>query len=417
MRILKSSLAALLALPQSNGAPTPSTRNLSQPHTTISPKVFIISMFTPETKIWHNIPDFNLLAHNISLPGLSPQYPFIHCTPDYTICQITTGEGEINAAVTISALLFSSSSSSSSTTTNKPMHFNLTKTYFLIAGIAGISPHHGTTGSVTFPRFAVQPALAYEIDSRELPPSYSTGYIPQGGTEPGSFPRTVYGTEVFALNGDLVRLAARWAREEEEEEIAGAGLDGGDDEVVRAYRAKYGTEDGRYAAATRAPGIEECDTATGDVYFAGRILAEAVENTTRALTAGRGVYCTSQQEDNATLEALLRGAKSGLVDFRRVVIMRAGSDFDRPYPGQTALEGLMAAADQGGFGIAVRNLYVVGRVVIRELLAGWEEGFKDGIKGDGGYVGDVWGTLNGGVAPEFGVGMEGGEQGIEAKRG
>jgi len=30
--------------------------------------------------------------------------------------------------------------------------FNLTKTYFLIAGIAGINPHEGTTGTAAFAR-------------------------------------------------------------------------------------------------------------------------------------------------------------------------------------------------------------------------------------------------------------------------
>ena len=33
---------------------------------------------------------------------------------------------------------------------------------------------------------------------------------------------------------------------------------------------------------------------------------------------GHGVYCTTQQEDNATLNAMMRGAQSGLADLRRV---------------------------------------------------------------------------------------------------
>lgn len=37
------------------------------------------------------------------------------------------------------------------------------------------------------------------------------------------------------------------------------------------------------------------------------------------------------QEDNATLEALLRAAIYKLVDFARVIVMRTASDFDRPY--------------------------------------------------------------------------------------
>lgn len=69
---------------------------------------------------------------------------------------------EINAAASITALTFSPK-------------FNLKKTYFLIAGIAGINPKIGTLGSVTFARYAVQVALQYEIDAREIPENFSTG--------------------------------------------------------------------------------------------------------------------------------------------------------------------------------------------------------------------------------------------------
>ena len=36
----------------------------------------------------------------------------------------------------------------------------------------------------------------------------------------------------------------------------------------------------------------------------------------RLLTDGKGIYCTTQQEDNATLNALTRAAQSGLVDLQ-----------------------------------------------------------------------------------------------------
>jgi purine nucleoside permease len=38
----------------------------------VKPKVFIISMFDPEAEIWWNIPEFDLLALNITVPGFSP---------------------------------------------------------------------------------------------------------------------------------------------------------------------------------------------------------------------------------------------------------------------------------------------------------------------------------------------------------
>ena len=60
---------------------------------TIEPKVMIVSMFDPEAEIWWGIEEFDILAQNISLPGLSPLFPELHCTADGEICQVVVGEG------------------------------------------------------------------------------------------------------------------------------------------------------------------------------------------------------------------------------------------------------------------------------------------------------------------------------------
>ena len=158
-----AALVALLVIPVTGTAVENSAK--------IAPKVFIFSMvryritvFFPSQPVipcsltakdaWFNIPEFNILDHNITVPGFPPLFPHAHCTKDGQICELVTGEAEINAAATISALVHSSI-------------FDLKDTYFLIAGIAGGSPKHATTGSVTLARFAVQVALQYEIDARE----------------------------------------------------------------------------------------------------------------------------------------------------------------------------------------------------------------------------------------------------------
>lgn len=61
-------------------------------HKHIKPKVFLIDMFPPEGAAWYGIPEFNLLARNVSVPGLSPLYPDVHCTENGDVCQIVTGE-------------------------------------------------------------------------------------------------------------------------------------------------------------------------------------------------------------------------------------------------------------------------------------------------------------------------------------
>lgn len=100
-----------------------------------------------------------------------------------------------------------------------------------------------------------------------------------------------------------------------------------------AYRANYASTSA-YEPGSQGPSVVGCDGATSDVYFSGALLSEAFENTTKLFTNGSGVYCTTAQEDTATLEALLRGAIANLTDFSRIIVMRTASDFDRPYAGE-----------------------------------------------------------------------------------
>lgn len=102
-------------------------------------------------------------------------------------------------------------------------------------------------------------------------------------------------------------------------------------------------------------------------------------------------------EDNATLESLLRAAKSGLVDFSRIILMRAASNFDRPYPNQTAEQNLLLS-NSGGFSPSVANLYNAGVKVVQGILKEWPGVFAKGVEPTN-YVGDIFGTLGG--TPDF----------------
>ncbi|KAL9595641.1 MAG: hypothetical protein Q9219_006309 [cf. Caloplaca sp. 3 TL-2023] len=250
----------------------------------LSPKVFLIDMFPPEAEVWYGIPEFNLLERSITVPGFSPLFPDAHCTENGDVCQLITGESEINAADTITALTLS------------PL-FDLRQTYFLIAGIAGISPKVATLGSVTFARYAVQVALQYGFDAREIPANFTTGYVPQGSFSPTQYPQSIYGTEVFEPNDNLRQLAISFAKQATLNDSASA-----------------------YEPGSRPPSVLGCDVAPSDVYFSDTLLSEAFENTTALFTNGTGTYCTTAQEDNATLEALLRGAVHNRTDFSRIIV-------------------------------------------------------------------------------------------------
>ncbi|KAJ4009340.1 hypothetical protein NW752_009641 [Fusarium irregulare] len=347
----------------------------------IAPKVMIISMWSPEAEIWHTrLPDThlgNLSAKVVHSPGLSMLFPCATCTENGDICHLTIGEGEVNSAASLMALVLSPK-------------FDLSNTYFLIAGIAGVNPKYGTLGTVALARYSVQVALQYEIDPRSLPPNYPTGYISYGRDQPHEYPFITYGTEVFELNAQLQEKAYRLASKAELEDATGP----------KQYRALYGRMGESYRSASQPPSVVKCDTATSDVYYSGSRLSESFENTTRVWTNGTGVYCMSAQEDNAVLEVLVRAAIEKIIDFSRVMVCRTGSNFDRPPLGRSDLEHL-TAAQQNGFGIAIANIFNAGIEIVKGIIHDWDKTFKDGIEAEN-YVGDIFGSLGG--EPDFGFG-------------
>ena len=220
---------------------------------------------------------------------------------------------------------------------------------------------------------------------------HSFRYVPLGSTAPDQYPQSIYGTEVFEVNDALRELAIGFAKT--------AVLNDSSD--AEAYRANYASNP-TYEAGSRPPSVVGCDVATSDVYYSGALLSEAFGNTTKLYTNGSGVYCTTAQEDNATLEALLRGTISKLVDFSRIIVMRTASDFDRPYNGEPDTVNLFYA-DQGGFEPSVKNIYLAGIKVVEGILNEWHSTFKEGIKAPN-YIGDILGSLGG--VPDFGPGSE-----------
>jgi purine nucleoside permease len=303
------------------------------------PKVMIISMFGPEGGVWldHLGP-----WHKIKVPGLSPDYPTVSCNRA-DVCVLTTGMGHTNAATSTLALVLSRT-------------FDLSRTYFMIAGIAGINPEVGTVGSVGWARYLVDFGIQWEIDAREIPADWTGGYLGINTKSPSEKPSLDYRTEVFQLNEALLQKAYGLSQH----------IVLSDSPEAQIARRNFS-----YAPANLAPTVLQCDTLAGDTWFSGTALGKRATEWTRILTDGKGLYCTTQQEDNATYEALKRGAALKLVDLDRIAVLRAGSDFDRPYDGQSSKDNLLKYQDQGGFGIALNNLYLAGNPLVQEITTNW----------------------------------------------
>src|SRR5215471_19225511 len=230
-------------------------------------KVLIISMFGPEGQVW-----LDRLGpwRDIAVPGLSPDYPAVHCNRS-NVCVVTIGMGHSNAAASVTALVFS-------------RMFDLSRTYFIVAGVGGIDPAQGTLGSAAWARYLVEFGLQWEIDAREIPPDWTTGYLGIDTTGPTQKPPLEYGTEVFQLNEALLRRAYALSR----------AVPLADSAQAQATRAKF-----NYAPANQPPSVLQCDTVSGDTWFSGALLTQRARDWTSILTDGKGVFCTSQQEDNA----------------------------------------------------------------------------------------------------------------------
>jgi purine nucleoside permease len=336
-------LCALLAVTfadAGNAAPAPGA-------TPQAVKVLIINMFRLEAAPWIKAMGD---AREIAVPGLSSEYPFVRCNAA-ALCQVTTGMGHANAAASIMALLYSGL-------------FDLHQTYFVVAGIAGIDPIRGTIGSAAWARYVVDTGIAQEIDAREMPRGWPDGYFGVYTDGPADKPKLEYHSEVFRLDEALLQRALALSQAVVLE----------DSEDLRDYRRHYPA-----AAARAPPKVIQCDTASGDTWWSGNYLGEHARRWTGLLTDGQGIYCSTQQEDNATLNALTRGAQSGLLDLRRVAVLRTGSDFDRPYPHQSAFESTHAQrALKGAFRTSADNLVLAGMPLVQAIVTHWDQ-WQDGV--------------------------------------
>ncbi|GAA5878242.1 hypothetical protein JCM16303_002697 [Sporobolomyces ruberrimus] len=358
-----SVLPSILAAPASPTDPADSSTG-----SVITPKVMIVTTFTPERNVWI---EPTQLYNNISFLGASPLFPDVACDRGLERCLVTTGEGEINAASTMMALTLSPK-------------FDLRQTYFLLAGIAGISPEAGTLGSAAWARFVVQAGVGYELDAREMPSNWTDGYWAYGTKQPGELPdiSELYGTEVFELNTNLLEQVYNLTKD--------VALN--DSFEAMDYRQQYPS-----APANQPPTVVLGDAMCSDTYFSSS-LTGTWERYLKMMTLDQGKYATTASEDSATLESLVRADEAGLVDYSRIMVLRTGSDFDRP-PNMTtsAYDAFYENQAAGGFDPATLNLQVVGSVVVEAIVNDWETTYSQGIAPqsaeNGSFYGDDLATL------------------------
>ena len=239
--------------------------------------------------------------------------------------------------------------------------FNLSKAYWLVAGIAGIDPEDASIGSVVWSSVLVDGDLGYEIDSREMPRDWNTGYFSFKTKEPFAQPRPELPMgEVFMTNTGL----RDWAFE------LTKNLELMDSSEFQALREAYVD----HPAALRPPFVLTGGHLAAMTYWHGALKNAWANELVRYWSDGEANFVTSAMEETGTFQSITYLDNAGLVDKKRFLVLRGGSNFTMQPPTLTAAQSLLRESDgYAGLEASLENVYLAGSVVIDELLTGWDQ--------------------------------------------
>lgn len=248
--------------------------------------------------------------HEVSVAG-APEPVYI---TDHGVGVTATGIGPTRAASSVTACLAADD-------------IDTDESYVLTSGVAGISPHAGTVGSVVLADHVVNWDAKKRYDDQSVEP---WGFGPP---------------QAYTLDRDLVAAAEKAA--------GGVTLD--DTPAARSHRERYDT-----AAAVEPPGIETGTSVAGADFWYGHSLAADVAALVETYDAG--TYATTECEGFGTAVACDR---FGLLD--RYLSVRAASNFDRPPGGGDRTDSHWRLK-----GPSFRNAYRAGRAVADEIADNWD---------------------------------------------
>lgn len=308
--------------------------------------------------------EFQSWVENLPLPDVLPfpqGYHQLRYNPEKQVLGIVTGEGPSRMASSITALA-------------NDRRFDVSHAYWLLAGIAGVDPNVASVGSAVWAPQVVDGDLAYEIDAREIPSDWTTGYVPFGRSSPFQPPTppvaTDSGANAFTLNAGLVD----WAYQ-----LSAGQVQLADDANLQQLRARYTG----YPNAQRPPAITKGAVLAAGTFWVGALLNTWAENWVDYWTSGKGVFTTTAEEDAAYMQALTFLSQVQTVDLQRVMVLRGGSDYSAPPPGETAAQLLASEVDAtgySGFAESLTSTYAAGSAVVNELSGNWQW-YRDHVPG------------------------------------
>src|SRR6201999_276906 len=226
--------------------------NLPLPQKPIEIKVVVINMFEIGADTGDAPGEYQYWVEREHLDAVLPfpaGYHDLHLNPKTGVLGVLTGVGTDRTAATIMAL-------------GLDPRVDLPHAYFLVAGIGGIDPQMGSLASAVWSDYIVDGDLAHEIDAREIPPDWKTGYVPLGKSTPYEQPRAArFGDDgnIYHLNPALVDWAFGLTKDIKLE----------DPPAIRERRQQFAPD-----AAKRPPFVLRGGNLSASTFWHGKLMNE-----------------------------------------------------------------------------------------------------------------------------------------------
>ena len=316
----------------------------------IRPKVVVVTMFEAGEDTGDQPGEFQFWVEREKLTRVWPfpqGFRNLRSNADGSVLGVVTGVGTARSAASIMAL-------------GLDPRFDFSKSYWLVAGIAGVDPHDAPLGAAVWAEWIVDGDLGHEIDAREIPAGWTTGYIPLRKKFPYELPVDRSEGEAYRLNPSLVEWAYRLTKDTP---LA-------DTEPMKKRRALYTG----FPNAQRPPLVMKGDNLASMTYWHGKLLNQWANDWVKYFSDGTGNYVTTAMEDTGTLQSLTWLARAKRADVNRVLVLRTASNFDMQWPGGDAAESLSGEKLGPGYSAYLPSLeaaHAVGSRVVRELVKNW----------------------------------------------
>jgi purine nucleoside permease len=261
---------------------------------------------------------------------------------------LLTGVGTARAAASVMAL-------------GLDPRFDLTNAYWVVAGIGGGDPADVSLGSAVWVDRVIDGDLAYEIDARQIPPEWPTGYVPLGKSAPYEQPMNAERAGLFATNPELTAWAFALTRD----------VPLADTDDLKKFRARFA----EFPNAMRPPFVTRGDQVTASTFWHGSKMEEWANAWARYYGGDRANYMVCGMEDSGTLQALTFLNQAHRVDLQRVLVLRTISNYDREAPGVSVADSLKAlsAGNYSAYLPALDAAEIVGDKVVRDIVTHWEQ--------------------------------------------